>query len=170
MSAPISRASLIANVVACAAALAGVQAAQASPFMVDSTSTAEGLELKSSFEYRDTESKQTLIAPKLAVAFPLGPNLEFEVGSSYRRIERDGATHQGLADSTLEMKWRLMDESDSPIALAVIPELSLPTGSERAGLGSGHAELVLPVVVEKHFGAVMLTGQFGYARSFGGDE
>ena len=98
------RANLIARVVACATALAGAQAAQGSPFFVDSTGTAEDIELKSSFEFRDTASKQTLIAPKLAVAFPLGPNLEFEIGSSYRRIERGGATYEGLADSTLEVK------------------------------------------------------------------
>ena len=155
---------------ACAAALIAAGSAMASPFQVDSTGTAEDIEVKSAFEYRDTSSKQTWITPKLAVAFPVTGNLEFEVGTGYRKVGRDGTTHEGLADSTLELKWRVADETPHGVGFALIPELSLPTGSESRGLGSGHAALVVPMVVEKHVGPVMLSGQVCYGRSFGGDE
>jgi hypothetical protein len=144
--------------------------ALASPFQVDSTGIAEDIELKSAFEYRDASTKRTLIAPKLAVAFPLTADLEFEVGTGYRQIERDDRSASGLADSTLELKWRVSDDSKDGVAFALVPELSLPTGSERRGLGSGHSALVVPMIVEKEIGAMMLTGQFGYGHSFGGDE
>jgi hypothetical protein len=153
-----------------AAALAGSAHVAASPFQVDSTGTAESVELKSSFEYRDAPSGQTLIAPKFAIAMPLGDDLEFEVGASYRNVTREAHRTAGIGDTTLEVKWRLARESEHRAAFAVIPELSLPTGSQRDGLGSGHASMIIPLVAEKHIGAYQLSGQLGYARSFGGDE
>jgi hypothetical protein len=156
---------------ACAAALMGPGVANASPFQVDSTSTAEAVELKSVFEYRDTSSKRTWIAPKLAAAFPLAERLEFEVATEYRKVERDGVVHEGLGDSSLELKWRVVDETPHGVAVAVVPELSLPTGSENHGLGSGHAALVVPVVVEKRLGRLTLSGELGYGRILDdGDE
>ena len=155
---------------ACAAALMGPGPSSASPFQVDSTGTAEEVELKSTLEYRDSSSKETWIAPKLAVTFPVTERLEFEVATGYRQVERDGVTHEGLGDSTLELKWRVVDETPSGVALAVIPELSLPTGSESRGLGAGDAVLVVPMVVEKHLGSVTLAGEVGYGRSFEGGE
>ena len=155
---------------ACAAALMGTQTSTASPFEVDSTSTAEEVELKSALEHRDTSSRETWIAPKLAVAFPVTERLELEVAAGYRKVRLDGATHQGLGDSSLELKWRVVDETPHGVGFAVIPELSLPTGSERRGLGSGHAGLVVPVVMEKHLGPVTLAGELGYGLSLGGDE
>jgi hypothetical protein len=149
---------------------AGAQVANASPFQVDSTSTADDVELKSAFEYRDATGKETWIAPKVAMAFPITHRLEFEVGTAYRKVKRDGVTHEGLGDSTLEVKWRVADETPHGVALAVVPELSLPTGSENRGLGSGHAALVVPMVIEKHVGPVTLSGEVGYGRSFGDDE
>jgi hypothetical protein len=145
--------------------------ADASPFQVDSTSTTQDVELKSVFEYRDASSKQTWIAPKLTVAFPVAERLEFEVATEYRKVSRDGAAHEGLGDSSLELKWRVVDETPHGLAVAVVPELSLPTGSESRGLGSGHAALVVPVVVEKRLMRLTLSGELGYGRSLGdGDE
>ena len=151
---------------ACAAALMATPVADASPFQVDSTSTAEDVELKSVFEYRDSSSKQTWIAPKLALAFPVAERLEFEVATEYRKVERDGVAQEGFGDSSLELKWRVVDETPQGVAVAMVPELSLPTGSESRGLGSGHAELVVPVVVEKRLGRVTLSGELGYGHSF----
>ena len=151
---------------ACAAALMGAVVADASPFRVDSTGTADAVELKSVLEYRDTSSEQTWIAPKLALALPVTERIEFEVATEYRKVELDGVAHEGLGDSTLELKWRVVDETPNGVAVALIPELSLPTGSESRGLGSGHAELVVPVVVEKRLGRMTISGELGYGRSF----
>jgi hypothetical protein len=84
-------------------------------------------------------------------------------------VELGGTTHQGLGDSTLELKWRVVDETPYGVAFAVNPELLLPTGSENRGLSSGHGALLVPMVVEKHLGAVTLSGELGYGRSFDGD-
>jgi hypothetical protein len=58
-------------VAAGAAALMGTGLSNPSPFQVDSTSTAEYVELKSVFEYRDSSSNESCIAPKRAMAFPV---------------------------------------------------------------------------------------------------
>lgn len=153
---------------AVAAAPIGGATAHAGPFQVDSTSTTEDVKLKSTLEHRD--SKDTWIAPKLAAAFPVNERLELEASTGYRKVERDGVAHEGLGDSALKFKWRVADETPRGVAVALIPELSLPTGDEDRGLGSGHAGLVVPMVVEKHLGTVTLAGQLGYGRSFDGED
>jgi hypothetical protein len=155
---------------ALAAALMGAATAHAGPFQVDSTSTTEDVKLKSTLEHRDTSSKDTWIAPKLAAAFPVNDRLEFEASTGYRKVEQDQATHEGLGDSALKFKWRVVDETPRGVAVALIPELSLPTGDEDRGLGSGHAALAVPVVIEKHLGSVTLAGELGYGRSFDGED
>lgn len=155
---------------AVAIALAGAGSAAASPFDVDSTDTAESVEIKCAFELRESSGIETRIAPKFAVAMPISDHLEFEAGSMRREVTRDGISRSGLGDTTLEFKWRFSPEAGRRPSLAVVPELSLPTGSARLGLGSGHTEILVPLVAEKSFGAYKLSGKLGYARSFGGDE
>lgn len=155
---------------AVAIALAGAGSAAASPFEVDSTDTADNIEIKCAFELRESSGAETRIAPKFALAMPLSDHLEFEAGTMRREVIRDGASRSGLGDTTLEFKWRFASETHHRPALAVIPELSLPTGSEGRGLGSGHTEVSIPLAAEKSFGAYKLSGKLGYTRSFGGDK
>lgn len=115
---------------AVAIALAGVGSAAASPFEVDSTDTADSIEIKCAFELRESSGAETRIAPKFALAMPLSDHLEFEAGTMRREVIRDGASRSGLGDTTLEFKWRFASETHHRPALAVIPELSLPTGSK----------------------------------------
>lgn len=175
MNAVTERFRLKSGVAACAAALLAAGTAGASPFQTESTSIATSVELKSSMEYRDTTGKQTFISPKLAAAFPLAPNLEGEIGAQHRKVTRDSGSRSGLGDTTLELKWRFREESARGPAMAIVPEFSIPTGSERRGLGDGHAALAIPFAISKHIqakhvGAVKLGAELGYVRSFGGDS
>lgn len=132
------------RVAAGVAALLAGSVASASSFQVDSTSPASDLELKPSFELRDSDAKRTLVSPKIVLGMPVTPDLEFEVATGHRRVSRDGTSESGLGDNALEFKWRLARESLGRPAFAVVPEPSLPTGLRRRGLGSGHAGLVVP--------------------------
>jgi len=141
--------------------------AMASPFDVDSTSIAKTWELKSVFEYRDGAERDTAIFPKLALARPLGADLEAEIATSYRALKTNERSQYGFADSTVEMKWRFAHETQSRPAFVVAPELSLPTGNAKRGLGNAHAALVVPLVAQKSFGRFTLNGKLGYGRQFG---
>jgi len=129
-------------------ALAGAGSAAASPFDVDSPNIAESVEIKCAFELGESSGVETRISPKFAVAMPISDHLEFEAGSMRREVTRDGVSRSGLGDTTLEFKWRFAPETGRRPALAVAPELSLSTGSRRRGLGSGHTEILMPLVAE----------------------
>ena len=80
----------------------------------------------------------TLFNPVLT--YGLRDNLDIALGLNYLR-HRDSdigfATDSanGMADSSLELKWRFYDENGFTMALK--PGVSLPTGDEIKGLGSG---------------------------------
>jgi len=67
-------------------------------------------------------------------------NLDIQVGLAHlrQRITENGAVTQdssGMADSTIEIKWRFHEAGG--FSLALKPGLLLPTGDESKGLGTG---------------------------------
>ena len=155
-----------------AALLASV--AQASPFVVSSTEPAETVELKTSIEVKTRHDDDTWSAPKMELAIPIAPDVELSFSSSYRTLRLQGeAERAGLGDSGIASKWKLVHEAPGRHpAIAIEPELVLPTGDERDDLGDGHYGFVFPVIVGATFGRVGLSGQATYQHSFSpdGDE
>jgi len=62
------------------------------------------------------------------------------------------ALQAGLGDIELGVKYRFLNHEDSGFMAAVYPTLYLPTGNASRGLGSGRAQLLLPVWVQKTSG------------------
>lgn len=62
------------------------------------------------------------------------------------------ALQTGLGDIELGVKYRFLNDEDSGFMAAVYPTLYLPTGNASRGLGNGHAQLLLPVWVQKTSG------------------
>ncbi len=65
----------------------------------------------------------------------------------------DGASHAGLGDIELGVKYRFVDRPADGWSAAVYPTLTLPTGDAGRGLGNGRAQLLLPLWVQRSFGA-----------------
>jgi hypothetical protein len=84
------------------------------------------------------ESRELVFAPVLT--FGLRDNLDIALGGTRLRtrtaeegMPADEAS--GPGDSSLELKWRFFESGD--LSFALKPGLSLPTGDEDKGLGSG---------------------------------
>jgi hypothetical protein len=82
--------------------------------------------------------KITVFTPVLT--YGLLENLDLALGLNHvrQRVTENGVVTEdanGMADSTLELKWRFYDEDG--FSLALKPGLLLPTGDENRGLGTG---------------------------------
>jgi hypothetical protein len=63
-----------------------------------------------------------------------------------------GATHFGYGDTELAVKYRFVQETDLRPQICIYPRVVLPTGNDAQGLGSGHVQGYLPVLLEKSWG------------------
>lgn len=147
------------------------QPSVASPYMVSSTTTSKSTKLKFTFEDKDNGINETVTMPKVGFETPLIEHvLEFKLATSYRRVERvDRATQDGLGDTEVKLKWAIASAQAGARrpGFAIEPKLTLPTGSESKGLGSGSTELEIPLIVGWKFDRVELGAELAYVHTFG---
>lgn len=150
--------------------LGAAAAALAGPYETGSTSTAKGIKLKTNVQLKHTTEKDSWVLPKFGVGGPLADNLELSAGTGYGRIQRSaGRDEGGLRDLSVGLKWRLRDEDAAGPALAIEPELSLPTGDRASGIGKGAYAMELPLRISRSFAELRLTGELSVQRTFGRD-
>src|SRR5206468_5875190 len=65
---------------------------------------------------------------------------------------REGPSHYGFGDTEIGAKCRFIQETEHFPQVGIFPLLEIPTGSESAGLGSGHVQAFLPVWLQKSWG------------------
>ncbi len=68
----------------------------------------------------------------------------------------------GLGDIELGAKYRFLSETDTRPQIGIFPQIELPTGSSRRGLGNGQLWARLPVWVQKSRGPWTTYGGVGY--------
>src|SRR6185503_7118979 len=68
----------------------------------------------------------------------------------------------GVSDSSLEMKWRFYEREG--FSLALKPGLSLPTGDESRGLGTGRASWSIALIGTYDAEPWTVSGNLAYAR------
>lgn len=88
-----------------------------------------------------------------ALTYGVGEALDIAVGLPWidLRVSGQPGVH-GAGDATLLAKWRFFDDGDG-WTLGLRPELTLPTGSERKGLGNGRATGSLTLLSQLDRGA-----------------
>jgi hypothetical protein len=103
------------------------------------------------------------------LTYGLRDNLDIALGLNYlsHRDSENGvavtASASGAADSTLELKWRFYDENG--LTLALKPGLSLPTGDENRGLGSGKTSWGLNFIAGYEAKPWNFMGNVAYSRA-----
>ena len=78
--------------------------------------------------------------------------------------EPDGTYERGVGDVEVGWKFRFLDEQTAPVSMSIYPQLVIPTGDERRGLGGGRLETIFPVQIGRHFlnDRLFLYAEVGY--------
>lgn len=81
-------------------------------------------------------------------SYGLCENMDLIFAAPYQRISSDASgdieTHSGISDTGLDIKWRFFETDD--LSMALKPGITLPTGDEAVGLGSGKSAYSLYLV------------------------
>ena len=114
------------------------------PLKTDDTGT-EGkgkgkIKITGSYEHDDSAGQEkTTAKPKAALTYGLNDTMDIGIGQPYKikrkKINNQVSKSDGVADTEVEFKWRCYEQND--LSFALKPSLTLPTGDEAKGLGSG---------------------------------
>ncbi|MCF8383029.1 MAG: transporter [Chlorobium sp.] len=133
------------------------------------------IELNSEFAWNRTDDngvkmKEDTGETALALSFGIAENIDLVVGIPFAwyTIRENGlriADDNGIGDMSLEIKFRVYENEESGLSLAVKPGISIPTGDEQQGFGSGEFSpgITLIATHEGDFGA--LHANVGYSRN-----
>jgi len=111
--------------------------------------------------------------PAIDINYGLLPETQFHVGLFGPFQALDGQRLQiGYGDTELGLKVRFLDEDEEGWRpqLALYPNVELPSGDARRGLGAGHAKLFLPLWAQKSIGDWQTYGGGGYWLNRHGDD
>jgi hypothetical protein len=123
--------------------------------------------------FKDSETNH-FDAP-LTLAYGLLPGLEVGVGSGAQAELREGGdTVGGFADTFLDAKWQVLDQSKYPVSLTFTPTIKLPTADRDETLGSGSTDYDLTVIATRYIGRTGFDVNVGYTilgdTKSGGDD
>ncbi len=119
-------------------------------------------------DFDDVVTKEYKTSLNTTVSYGLLDNIDIVLGLPYEKtkVEEDGATvrdENGLADVTLEVKWRFLEKDG--FALALKPGLSFPTGNDKKGLGTGRMTYGMILIVTKEMEPFASHLNAGYKRN-----
>lgn len=94
--------------------------------------------------------------------YGLADNWSVCLAPGFMRWDVDGGgSESGLADTDVMTTYRFMDEAAAGFDIGVMAGVSLPTGDEDKGLGSGSVEPTVGLLAAKTFGAVVAVANIG---------
>ena len=136
------------------------------PFVTDDTKTVKlnQVEVDLGTSHTQTSNGWAGTAPSLEVKYGLLPNIEVGVRGVFNYIDpSQSPSTTGYGDTTFDLKYNFIREEGNIPSLAFAPSYSIPTGNDKNGLGSGHNDVYLPLLIEKTFGTytVDLNGGYG---------
>jgi len=101
--------------------------------------------------------------PQLEINYGAVPNLQLSLTIPISfSAARNGTTQSGFGDVLFGTKYRFISETENRPQIAFYPQVTAPTGDAQRGLGSGHADLFLPIFIQKGFGKWTAYGGGGY--------
>jgi len=102
-----------------------------------------------------------------AITYGVVDTVDIVFSLPYQSVRIDDGTEtqreNGFADSAIEAKWRFFEKNS--FSLAVKPGLTLPTGNENKGLGSGKPTYYLYLIASKELGLWSLHSNIAYIRN-----
>jgi hypothetical protein len=149
----------------------------AHPLITDDTGTqGKGkaqIEINSEFS-RDKEKEDGVTVKERGgelatiISYGITDNADIVLGIPYQwfRIKEDGDTvekEDGLSDMSLELKWRFFEKEG--LSLALKPGITIPTGDEDKGLGTGRVTYSLFFITTKEIEPWAFHLNLGYIRN-----
>ncbi|MGB9628508.1 MAG: transporter [Thermodesulfobacteriota bacterium] len=127
----------------------------ARPLATDDAWTVEKgqFQLELGFDATRQDNHDRELNPSVTLSYGLLERMDFGIGSGYLFLHpKEGKSENGLSDTEVKLKYRLMDEKDWRPALAVTGTLKIPTASKSKGLGSGQTDFGINTIVTKNLG------------------
>jgi hypothetical protein len=149
---------LLASVIVATAAEAGP------PFVTDDPETPplHGWEINIPIIFEHESGEQLLQTPLFDINYGYRRNVQLKVEFALLNARLDGDhTEWGLSDTSVGVKWCFLEEDRHLPQMAVYPQVTLPTGDDRRGLGDGKPSYRLPLVVQKSWGRWTVFGNVG---------
>lgn len=126
------------------------------------------VEIEAGLEYdRHPGNARTLGTPT-TLKIGLAPRVQLGIAGTWMRNSGVGPAESGVGDVTVDAKWRVSDRMPGlGGAFAVLPSVTLPTGSAQRGTGAGTSAVGLLLISSHTLGAVSLDVNAGYTRRAG---
>jgi hypothetical protein len=149
-------------IVACLFALAHLVEA-GPPFVTDDPepTRAGGWEINVPFIIEHTAGETEMDAPLFDVNYGL-PNVQLKFEAPVQIALQKTTRTAGLGDPIAGIKWRFFADEESQLQLGVYPQLLLPIGNPRRGLGQGRPAYILPFLAQKSWAKWTVYGNVGY--------
>lgn len=144
----------------------------AHPLITDDTGTqGEGsfqLEVNGEFSRNhDSKTTEELFQLGTIISFGIKDPLDLVLAIPYQHLRTKDKgfkdTQAGISDLSLELKWRFLEEDGWSFALK--PGVTLPTGDEEKGLGSGRASPTFFFIMTKELKPWSFYVNLGYIRN-----
>ena len=118
--------------------------------------------------YAKDPSGQTGQVPALEVNYGAVENLQLHLILPYafsQAPQSDWRT--GIGDMELGVKYRFAQETGQLPMAGIFPHIEIPFGSESRGLGAGHAQILIPLWLQKSYKHWTSYGGGGYLLNAG---
>ncbi|MBI4687303.1 MAG: transporter [Nitrospirae bacterium] len=144
----------------------------AHPLITDDTGTqGKGkaqVEINGEYRHEDEDGITENITELAAIlSYGIRNDMDIVVGIPYQHIRtKDAVTKNdeyGISDVSIEMKWRFYEHDN--LSLALKPGITLPTGDEDKGLGSGMASYGMMFITTKEINAWAFHLNLGYTHN-----
>lgn len=142
------------------------------PFRTDDPGTpGQGnFEINLSAQYSKVKAGEGGLLPSLEINYGVLENLQVTVAPSLAYSHANGfSSNYGFGDLVVGAKYRVIDEDKGGWrpAVAIAPSMTLPSGDETRGLGSGHTNFSLPLWLSKSFDALSVATGASYNVNHG---
>jgi hypothetical protein len=153
--------------------LAAGSAFAAHPLITDDTGTqGKGkfqLEVTAEYAHEDEDgTKENSAELATTLSYGAADTVDIVLGVPYQwiRVKEDGSpvlNENGLSDVSIEVKWRFFEQEK--FSLALKPGLSLPTGDDKKGLGSGKVNFSAFLIATWDAAPLSVHANLGYLRN-----
>ena len=135
------------------------------PFVTDDPGTVARGHVELLLFYQSTlgAAGRTGASPGLEAHFGALDGVELDVIPALAFSTPAGAsTQRGYGDTTLGLKWRLVEESENLPLVSLVPKYTIATGDSDKGLGNGGSQVYLALAAQKGAGSFQTYGNAGY--------